>query len=390
MKKLFLLCVFFGNSLCLFAQGNSSSDIENSDNNGYITNKFWDNWFVSLGMGGQVYWGENDREGSFGKRIAPTIEISAGKWITPALGLRLQYNGFKMKGFESDPSNPYVYGSPDSEGLYKQKFNYMNLHGDILLNLSTALKGYKPDRKYELIPYVGFGPAWTYGDSGENDEELAFNVGVINKFRLSDALDLNLELKGLIVNQRWDGNYMGRSFEGATSISVGFTYKFKPRKFRKSVKPDYSPYEGRIRKLNKDIGRLNRENERLMAELAEEKNKKPKTVEVVKEVKNTSFAIFFKIGKADLTDRDMVNLKNIAETIKHYPKKTFKIIGSADSATGTKEFNQRLSEKRAKNVYDALVNKFNVNASQLKIVAKGGNSDISTKKAYLNRVSIVE
>ncbi|MEG0038748.1 MAG: cell envelope biogenesis protein OmpA, partial [Bacteroides sp.] len=32
------------------------------------TNSFWDNWFIQVGGGGQVYFGDGDSQGSFGKR----------------------------------------------------------------------------------------------------------------------------------------------------------------------------------------------------------------------------------------------------------------------------------------------------------------------------------
>ncbi len=388
-KMSLLLVVFFGIYGSSFAQKKGA---DNKDVEGYVASKLWDNWFASFGAGAQVYWGEYDREGSFGKRIAPTFELSVGKWITPTLGLRVQYNGLQMKGFGKE-DNLYAYGAADKNGYYREKFNYMNVHGDILFNLSTALRGYNPNRRYEIIPYVGFGPAWTYGNSGVgNDEELAFTAGIINKFRVCDAIDINLELKGLMVNQRWDGYAGGKALEGATSVSVGIAYKFNNRKFKKSVKPDYSKYERNISNLERDVNALRAKNNNLADELANERRlrKQEAAKEVTSEVKTSSLAIFFEIGKSKLTSKDMINLKSIAEVIKNSPNKVFRIAGSADKITGSKQINQKLSAARAQNVYDALVNKFNVNPRQLKIIAKGGNQDVSSKEASLNRVTIVE
>lgn len=389
MKQFVILCALMSVSFGTFAQTEQSQSDEKTSKKGYITNGLWDNWFISLGAGGQVYWGENDREGSFGKRIAPTFDISVGKWITPAIGLRLQYGGFQMKGFDYAAKNPYITGNPDADGLYKQKFNYMNLHGDLLLNLSAAIAGYNPNRVYEFIPYVGFGAAWTFNNNVGNDEELAFNAGIINKFRLSEAFDLNVELKGLVVNQRWDGSVGGRKLEGATAVTVGFTYKFKERGFNKPVQPDYSMYEAQISGLKQNLGQSEDEKKRLADELAREKNRKPEVVNNGKVVSG-SMALFFPIGESDLTSKDLINLKYVSEIIKLSPEKKYKIIGSADSKTGTEQFNQVLSEKRAKNVYDTLVQKYGVNPSQVEIIAKGGNSDLSTNEAPLNRVVIVE
>ncbi|MPN24467.1 Outer membrane protein 41 [bioreactor metagenome] len=64
-------------------------------------------------------------------------------------------------------------------------------------------------------------------------------------------------------------------------------------------------------------------------------------------------------------------------------------MGSADAATGNKRINQKLSEDRANAVYNALVNKFGVNASQLEVIANGDQKE-PFDKPVLNRVVILE
>ena len=46
---------------------------------GFVSNGFWDNWFISIGAGGQVYFGEYDSKDDFGRRITPTFDFSVGK-----------------------------------------------------------------------------------------------------------------------------------------------------------------------------------------------------------------------------------------------------------------------------------------------------------------------
>ena len=52
---------------------------------------------------------------------------------------------------------PLVDGGQYSNGYYKEKWNVVNLHGDVLLNLTNMFCGYKEDRLYSFIPYVGAG-----------------------------------------------------------------------------------------------------------------------------------------------------------------------------------------------------------------------------------------
>ena len=43
-----------------------------------ITNPFWSNWFFSIGGGAEATFGDNDKAGSFGKRISPTLNFANG------------------------------------------------------------------------------------------------------------------------------------------------------------------------------------------------------------------------------------------------------------------------------------------------------------------------
>jgi len=89
-----------------------------------------------------------------------------------------------------------------------------------------------------------------------------------------------------------------------------------------------------------------------------------------------------------LSDKDLINLGEYAEVIKKSGL-TYKISGYADKQTGNKKINKKLSEDRVNRVYDALVNKFGVNPSQLQKIAFGDEQQ-PFDKAPLNRVVIIE
>ena len=67
------------------------------------------------------------------------------------------YNGLQAKGATPNANGPLVDGGQYSNGYYKEKWNVMNFHGDVLLNLTNMFCGYKEDRVYSFIPYVGAG-----------------------------------------------------------------------------------------------------------------------------------------------------------------------------------------------------------------------------------------
>ena len=78
-----------------------------------------------------------------------------------------------------------------------------------------------------------------------------------------------------------------------------------------------------------------------------------------------------------------------ADLIKNGPKdKVYTIEGHADPQTGSAAVNQRISEQRAKGVYDYLVNK-GVNPKQLKYEGMGDKHN-QYKDPVANRVAIIK
>ncbi|EKD31405.1 MAG: OmpA family protein [uncultured bacterium] len=388
MKRKFLTLVLLMFAVSAFAQ-------QESKRGPFLTNGFWDNWFISAGGGASIYYGEWDNKIAIGERITPAIDLSIGKWVTPTVGFRLQYAGLSAKG--SVYGNALFSATGDHTNTWNmEKFNVMNLHFDGLWNLSNFIGGYRSDRVWDLVPFAGFGwgratnvNSWNTTKVANN--EFVVNAGLVNNFRISEALDIKLEYRHMFVNQVFDGVALGARLESMASLTLGLTYKFQRRDFEKYVKvepADYTPYNSRIADLEKQIATKDANTRSLSDQLAVEKNKKPIIVESKTEYIVSPLAVFFQIGKADLTDKEIINLGYCADIIKKSGKK-FRISGSADHQTGTKKFNQEISEKRAQRVLDVLVNKFGVDPGKLEIIAKGDENE-PYDKAILNRVVIVE
>lgn len=388
MKRKFLTLVLLMFTVAAFAQ-------QESKRGPYLTNGIGDNWFISVGGGANLYFGEWDDRMPFGERIRPAIDISVGKWVTPSVGFRLQYAGLSAAGTVYG-DHPFTAAGDQTNQWSDEKFNVMNLHADALWNVSNAIGGYRADRIWDLVPFAGFGWGRSSNISSWNgtkvaNNEFVTNFGLLNKFRISEAFDINLEYRHMFVNHVFDGVALGSRWESMASATVGVTYKFARRDFERYVKvepADYTPYNNRIADLEKQIAAKDANAKKIADELAVEKTKKAPVVQPKTEYVIQPLAVFFQLGKAELSDKEIINLGYAAEQIKKSGKK-FKIQGSADSKTGSRNFNQVLSEKRAKRVYDVLVNKFGVSPDQLEVIAKGQDNE-PFDKAPLNRVVILE
>ena len=354
----------------------------------YLTNRLFDNIFMGVAGGINVYQGESD---SYGNHVAPALDVFVGKWITPCVGLRLQYSGLKANGWDNARS-PYAVSSkgPDSKGMYQEKFNVMNLHGDVMWNISNAIGGYKETRTWNFVPYVGFGWARSAANHLYNNE-FAFTYGLLNNIRLGNLVDLNLEVKQMVVNQGFDQVVRGAKSEGMFTVTAGLTFKLNRRGFNRptvAVPADYTPYNNKIASLEDELAKSKAEAKRLADELAAEKNKVKEAPAAAPAIEGPIMGTFFNIGSYTITPQEIMNLGYVANYIKAYPNKKFTIVGYADSATGSAKRNQYLSQQRADAVCKVLVDRFGVDASQLEVVAKGGTDKFP--EIPLNRVAIVE
>ena len=363
----------------VMAQENGNRDEQNRVVRGpYETNRFFDNIFIDVAGGVNIYHGENDSYGKFGKRLAPALDVNVGKWFTPSVGARIGYSGINAKGWTLGQT---VYAKDvfdKKANIYNEKFGVSYLHTDFLWNFSNAVSGYKETRTWNFVPFFGAGWARSYGNGAHNDE-FAMSIGLLNNIRLCNLLDLTLEARRMLVNQRFDGVSSGSKDEGMTSVTMGLTFKLNRRNFKRAAAPvDVTPYLSRIKALESDNTTLAGKNKTLADENTALRNRKPETVTVAGEskVSATPVALFFQIGKATLDKKELTNLDfYVKNALQADRNKTFTLYGGADKATGTAAFNQKLSEKRMQYVYDLLVNKYGISKDRLKTVAEGDRNN---------------
>lgn len=389
MKKILMLLAVAGLTTAAFAQENKKDCDKPCQKEQVSTNKFWSNWFISGGVGGEFLIGNNDAHYSIGDRISPTFNVSVGKWLAPQFGLRLQYSGFEGKGASKGWSE-FSTGKPDAWDYYDQKFHYMNLHLDMMFNLNAIFAGYNPNRVYEVVPYLGLGFAHSFSGTRNSEivgrrQTMTANFGIINKFRLSNAIDLNLELSSMMTEDEFDREIGGKKdFDGTLAATIGITYHFKNRGFAK-VQPKMC--EPELRDLRNRINNLEEEQQRMKNAMG----KAPAVV--VKEVPAdcpdpSPYTVFFAIGSSKITNQEAYNINTIGEQMKNDPQLKANIVGYADSATGTSNGNDVLSQQRAKAVAEYLKANYGITESRISTESRGGVDKLNP--IYLNRQARIE
>ena len=349
----------------------------------YVSESWKDNFFVSVGVGGQVCVNPDNSDYGLGHAITPNLAISFGKLFNPTWGVRAQVAGFWSTLYSE-------YASPVA-GQYEEIKNktFGTVRFDAMYNVSNAIWGYNPDRLFNLSVFAGPGLTFakTYGKQDDVNALINGSIGLQGAFNVHKNWDINIEARGEVSPSIFGAKSSAHT-DGAISLLAGATYYFGGKKF--------VPY---ISKVGQDA--INEELNRYRAELAQAQSdlaaaqkaaaaaRKVETKEVVKEVETAGIrAIFFKIGSAKLDDYGKVNIQLAAKSLKANPDKKYKVAGYCDKATGSASFNQKLSEKRAQVVYDALVAE-GVDKNQLELVGFGGTENMFGKD-FLNRCVILE
>lgn len=359
------------------------------------TNTFWHNWFVQAGAGAQISFTEHDRQCKIGDRISPALNIAVGKWFTPGIGVRLMYSGLYVKGATQGHGHRenYVHSTGEPvDGKYTwehgflehQKFNYLNIHADVMFNLCQMLGGYNPKRTYSLIPYVGVGYAHVMSEPQAN--EITGNLGISNAFSLSDAWDLNLDVNCMLAHERFSGEDGHRTYDALLNATLGVTYKIPKRGWDKPVSTHrtLTAYDNsKVNELQEKLARQQAEMQGLKDALEEAK----RTERVTKLIASGNI-VFFDIDKWMITDKTRASLGFVAQSIKDSTV-PFTVTGYADKGTGSPEWNETLSKNRAEAVRDVLVNEFGVPAEKLKVQYKGGVDDMFYNDPRCSRCVIV-
>lgn len=391
MKKLLTLLAFALMAGVAFAQ---TADVEEEviyekNKQKVITNTFWDNWFVQLGGGAQIYFGDHNKQLDLVDRLALGLDAGFGKWFSPQIGVRAMISGLTIKGgthadIHRVSADEYIVGAPHY--LWEQKFNFYNIHADVLFNMSNILCGYKETRVWNCSPYLGLG--WMATWETPRTREVSFNFGIFNAIRLSEKFDFNIDIRSTMVKDSFDGESGGRKEEGLLTATLGFSYKFKKRGWDRS-KTIIRNNLAEANALKKQLDALRDENAKLQSDLknAEAQIKEVKVVE--KEQTIAPVYVVFEIGKADLSKEARVTLGLLAKAIKEAPEgTTYTISGYADEGTGSKRINEKLSADRAQAVYNCLVEEYGVEESQLKMAPKGGVENMFYDDPKLSRAVI--
>ena len=331
-------------------------------------------WFVGVDAGSRIYFADHAKQLQLKDRISGGADLFVGKWIGPMVGARIGGSYQTLRGAAqtwtvNNPAPHAITGNNfylPNHRLFKQKFDAANVYGEILFNATNIFGGVDEKRLWTVAPFIGLGYAKAMSPPYEGDvpgSEMSLNIGLLNSFRVSHSVDLNLDIRGAAFNDRFKvGKNMypqidrmnagGRPYDGILSVNLGLTYRFgakakyKPMPMVHQPEPVYYYSEPIIEKV----------------------------IEKVTEWKDiaSDVLILFQINQSTLLNDARVQIGFLAKLMHQYPESSYTITGYADEGTGTSEINYRLSYARAERVKECLVAEFGISPSRLTTFFAGG------------------
>jgi outer membrane protein OmpA-like peptidoglycan-associated protein len=379
MKRLSLFFTLAFVAVTIFAQESTQAGRKAT----FVRNGFWDNWFAGVGAGANYYVKGGDSEADLLKMltVAPTIQV--GKWYNPYFGARLKFQGGSLHAYFNS-NDKFLHGK------------YVSGEADLLWNVSNYLCKYNESRFYSFIPYlgIGLGYGWDYKVSGKEvgskQRNFTINGGIINKFRFTDRLSLDIDLSAALLKEQVDldhdvaGTSYGKgenTYDGLVAASASLVFKLGKFGFKEAVLQDQSLIDD----LNGQINRLRSENAELSKRpvncppCPEAKPQQPQQPQQATKSVYVPNVVFFRLNSATVDKNQEISIYNTAEYLKNNPQAKVKVVAYADKKTGTAAYNEKISEKRAKNVAKALTGKYNIDSSRVAVEWKG-----STEQPYSN------
>lgn len=374
MKKLFTFV-----AVAAFAASVSAQTVTES--------KTTDNWYV--GVNGGV--ASAMKGHALIKDLTPNAGIRVGRYFTPVFGLAVESNAY----FKN--TNGYTNGTV---------VNAINTSLLGTVNLSNWFGGYKGEpRFFEVSAVAGMGWGHIFGTPSDatKDDHLTSKAGLDFAINLGKNKAWQVYIEPAVIWSLGGGelssanNLKYNANHSNLQLNAGVVYKFGnsngTHNFTIAQGRDQAEIDGlnaRINDLRSDLNGKDAQlaaKDRQIADLQkalDECNKKPK-YEKPATATNLQPTVLFRQGKSVVDAAQYAPIELIAQYMKNHPDANVEIKGYA-SPEGSKEFNQKLSEKRAEAVKNILVKKYKIAADRL--TTQGcGETDKLFEQVEFNRVA---
>ena len=172
----------------------------------------WDrNWFLEVKGGTSAFLGSPVGCGDLFDRLTPALQVGVGKWFTPAVGGRIEFQGCQFKNAEF------------------ATMKYQFIHADFMYNLTAFISQNELGlSRWDVIPFLGIGMVhnsdWSSGNRSGTNHPFAFAYGLEARYRITNRLHLLAELSGMTTMKNFDAIGSSSRFgDNMLTLSAGLS-----------------------------------------------------------------------------------------------------------------------------------------------------------------------
>ena len=172
----------------------------------------WDrNWFLEVKGGTSAFLGSPVGCGDLFDRLTPTLQVGIGKWFTPAVGGRIEFQGCQFKNAEF------------------ATMKYQFIHADFMYNLTAFISQNELGlSRWDVIPFLGVGMVHNLdlssGKESDTNYPFALAYGLEARCRITNRLHLLAELSGMTTMKNFDAIGSSSRFgDNMLTLSAGLS-----------------------------------------------------------------------------------------------------------------------------------------------------------------------
>ncbi len=335
-------------------------------------------WYVGLKGGIQTV----PTNYSLGSLIAPAIGIDFGRQFFPEFGIRGDIQGLWSKtAFK---------GADATDG-----FKYVTGDLDLLFNLTNIFASRPQDFTISLVTGVGLNYSWDTEDAANypSNDRIIYSheylwshnirLGALADYKINRHWAVNLEVDANNLQEEFNSKWNAATDWQITAM-LGLQYRWghPSRSVTRSElisSTEYCdvcglslarcPYHGKHPNTNAQT--------------------EPLPAVVYNTAEEVHIEVFFDLDNAEIRPSEDAKLRGLSNFVRDHEIGTVLVKGYADRQTGNPPYNQKLSERRAQTIVDALTGTYGIPVSRIESQAFGDKVQPFAEND-LNRVVIID
>lgn len=237
MKKIVIALLF---TLSALSVSSAQKLADEPSDDAVVIGSFWNNWYVQAGLDMTL---QNPYKHDFSK-VFPKgktfgLNVAAGKWFSPELGVRMRLNW--ENGFPLFENGHLEWVAPAGRnGINMDKGGYVATYFDVQLSLSNIIMGYDESREWNVVVFPRAGLA---SNLAINSGSPMVGVGAGGTYRIKERLSLYADVAYQVITSEFFGDVSGTGMSVSTGCN-GFL------DFHVGVQWDLGKSKGKFRRFS--------------------------------------------------------------------------------------------------------------------------------------------